>query len=201
MLSSARNAALPSASRLPSTMPTTPLPAGALKPRTGASSILRSAAAATMAAASGCSLPRSALAAKRSTCVSSKPDAATTATTFGLPSVSVPVLSITKVSIFSIRSKASAFLIRTPAWAPRPTPTMIDIGVARPSAQGQAMISTLTAATSPKAKRGSGPNIAQDAKAMSATAITVGTNQPATWSASRWIGARLRCAVATICTI
>ena len=32
--------------------------------------------------------------------------------------------------------------------APRPTPTMIDIGVARPSAQGQAMISTLTAATS-----------------------------------------------------
>jgi hypothetical protein len=31
----------------------------------------------------------------------------------------------------------------------RPTPTMIDIGVARPSAQGQAMISTETAATSP----------------------------------------------------
>ena len=57
---------------------------------------------------------------------------------------------------------------------------MIDIGVASPSAQGQAMISTLTAATSPKAKRGSGPNVAQAAKAMSATAITVGTNQPAT---------------------
>ena len=33
--------------------------------------------------------------------------------------------------------------------APRPTPTMIDIGVARPSAQGQAMISTATAATRP----------------------------------------------------
>ncbi len=78
---------------------------------------------------------------------------------------------------------------------------MIDIGVARPSAQGQAMISTLTAATSPKAKRGSGPNVAQDAKAMSATAITVGTNHEATRSASRWIGARLLCAVATICTI
>ena len=78
---------------------------------------------------------------------------------------------------------------------------MIDIGVARPSAQGQAMISTLTAATSPKAKRGSGPNVAQAAKAMSATAITAGTNQPATRSASRWIGARLRCALATICTI
>ena len=32
-------------------------------------------------------------------------------------------------------------------------------------------------------------------------AITAGTNQPDTWSASRWIGARLRCASATICTI
>ena len=31
--------------------------------------------------------------------------------------------------------------------APRPTPTMIDIGVASPSAHGQAMISTATAAT------------------------------------------------------
>ena len=34
-----------------------------------------------------------------------------------------------------------------------------------------------------------------------ATKITNGTNQPATWSASRWIGARLRWALATIWTI
>ncbi len=67
--------------------------------------------------------------------------------TAGRPSVRVPVLSNTRVSIFSKRSRASAFLISTPAWAPRPTPTMIDMGVARPSAQGQAMISTETAAT------------------------------------------------------
>ena len=71
------------------------------------------------------------------------------AVTAGLPSVSVPVLSTTSVSTFSMRSSASAFLISTPACAPRPTPTMIDIGVARPSAHGQAMISTATAATSP----------------------------------------------------
>ena len=63
------------------------------------------------------------------------------------PSVSVPVLSTTSVSTFSMRSSASALRISTPACAPRPTPTMIDIGVARPSAHGQAMISTLTAAT------------------------------------------------------
>ena len=83
----------------------------------------------------------------------------------GLPSVSVPVLSTTSVSTFSNRSSASAFLISTPDCAPRPTPTMIDIGVASPSAHGQAMISTETAATRPKAKRGSGPNIAQATKA------------------------------------
>ena len=70
------------------------------------------------------------------------------AVTRGLPSVSVPVLSTTSVSTFSSRSSASAERISTPAWAPLPTPTMIDIGVARPSAQGQAMISTETAAIS-----------------------------------------------------
>ena len=75
---------------------------------------------------------------------------------------------------------------------------MIDIGVASPSAQGQAMISTVTAATSAKVKRGSGPNIIQAANANSAAAITAGTNQPATRSASRWIGARERCAFATM---
>ena len=67
----------------------------------------------------------------------------------GLPSVKVPVLSTTSVSTLSKRSSASAFLISTPARAPRPTPTMIDIGVASPSAQGQAMISTDTAASRP----------------------------------------------------
>ena len=56
--------------------------------------------------------------------------------TRGLPSVRVPVLSTTRVSTFSSRSSASAFLISTPAWAPRPTPTMIDIGVAEPEGAG-----------------------------------------------------------------
>ena len=75
---------------------------------------------------------------------------------------------------------------------------MIDIGVARPSAQGQAMMRTLTAATSPNASLGSGPQIAQAMNASTATTMTRGTNQPETWSASRWIGARLRWASATI---
>ena len=53
-----------------------------------------------------------------------------------------------------------------------------------PSAQGQATMSTLTAATSPNEKRGSGPYTAHAANAAIATTMTAGTNQPATWSAS-----------------
>ena len=130
------------------------------------------------------------------------PAAGTIAVTAGLPSVSVPVLSTTSVSTFSIRSSASAFLISTPACAPRPTPTMIDIGVASPSAQGQAMISTDDGgdeAVGEAAARA--PRSPRRRRRATATAITAGTNQPETWSASRWIGARLRCASATICTI
>jgi hypothetical protein len=52
---------------------------------------------------------------------------------------------------------------------------MIDIGVARPRAQGQAMISTATALTKAFAKRGCGPNMAQTANVKTATAITAGT--------------------------
>ena len=131
-------------------MPTTPLPVGELKPRTSGSSMPRSAAAATMACASGCSLRLlDAGGEAQHVLLVEAVRRRSTATTFGLPSVSVPVLSITSVSTFSMRSSASAFLISTPACAPRPTPTMIDIGVASPSAQGQAMISTVTAATRP----------------------------------------------------
>ena len=111
--------------------------------------------------------------------------------------MSVPVLSTTSVSTASNRSSASASRTSIPARAPLPTPTMIDIGVARPSAQGQAMISTDTAATSPKASLGSGPNSAHARKASAATRTTSGTNQPATRSARRCAGARLRWAFAT----
>ena len=146
--SSVKKFSLPSATRFSPTVPRIPLPAGALKSVIGRASILRSAAAATIAAANGCSLARSTLAASWRRVRSSNPCAGVIATTFGLPSVSVPVLSTTSVSTVSMRSRTSASLINMPNEAARPTPTMIDIGVARPSAQGQAMIRTLTAATS-----------------------------------------------------
>jgi hypothetical protein len=88
-----------------------------------------------------------------------------------------------------------------PALAPAPTPTMIDIGVARPNAQGQAMMRTATEATRACARRGSGPTFAQIAKVRTETASTAGTNQAATRSASRWMGARLLWASATMRTM
>ena len=45
-----------------------------------------------------------------------------------------------------VGSSTSGPLIRMPSWAPRPVPTISAVGVARPSAHGQAMISTATAA-------------------------------------------------------
>ena len=101
-----------------------------------------------MAMASGCSLARSTLASFCSTSSLGKPGAGSMCTTFGRPSVRVPVLSTTSVSTFSIFSSASASRISTPCCAPLPTPTMIDIGVARPKAQGQAMMRTATAVMS-----------------------------------------------------
>ena len=78
---------------------------------------------------------------------------------------------------------------------------MIDIGVARPSVQGQAMISTATALTNANPNEGAGPNAIQKPKVTNATNTTAGTKYPATTSARCCIGARLRCAAATIWTI
>src|SRR2546429_160867 len=130
-------------------------------------------AALTIARASGCSLEFSTLAASPSNLSFPNPPPSKTLTAFtsGLPSVSVPVLSTTSVSTLARVSSASAFRTSTPACAPRPTATIIDIGVASPSAQGQAMIKTDTGATSAWAKRGSGPKNIQPAKDQKSTRL------------------------------
>ena len=69
-------------------------------------------------------------------------------TTCGRPTVSVPVLSNATTSIARATSSACALLIRIPRDAPRPVPTMIAVGVARPSAQGHAMMRMATNALS-----------------------------------------------------
>ena len=86
-----------------------------------------------------------------------------------------------------------------PAFAPSPTPTISAVGVARPSAHGQAITSTAVAriraaAQSPESK----PFATSVTAAMASTA---GTNRADTRSASRWTGAFEPCAAATCRTI
>jgi hypothetical protein len=97
--------------------------------------------------ASGCSEDRSADATRPNRSAPSNPSVGTTSVSAGRPWVIVPVLSNTMASSRWAVSSASAERIRIPDWAPLPVPTMIDYGVSSPSAHGQAMIRTATAAT------------------------------------------------------
>ncbi len=62
-----------------------------------------------------------------------------------------------------------------PCWAPFPVPTMIEMGVASPRAQGQAMMSTATADVRPKIRAGSGPKSNHTTKVPMAMKTTAGT--------------------------
>jgi hypothetical protein len=59
--------------------------------------------------------------------------------TWGVPEVSVPVLSNTTVVIDDIFSRTSPPFIRIPYDAAIPVPTITAVGVARPRAHGQAI--------------------------------------------------------------
>src|SRR3546814_3826819 len=95
---------------------------------------------------------------------------------------------MTVSSLWSV-SIASAERMRMPGVAPLPVPTMIDSGVARPRAHGQAMMRTATAATSAIVRAGAGPATNQMTKVQVAITMTAGTHQLETRSARRWIGA------------
>jgi len=111
--------------------------------------------------------------------------------TVGCPVVIVPVLSNTTVVSLPACCKASPFLIRIPCSAARPTPTIIEMGVARPNAQGHAITKTVIAETIAKLKRGSGPNIVQTTKLIREMMTTTGTKIPATLSTKRPISGLL----------
>ena len=100
-----------------------------------------------MAPARGCSLPRSRLAASAQHSVLGPSRQGLKAARRGLPSVSVPVLSTSKRVHFAENLQGLGVADQHAWLAPRPVPTMIDMGVASPKAQGQAMISTATALT------------------------------------------------------
>ena len=75
-----------------------------------------------------------------------------------------PVLSTTIVSTRLQRLEGTRVLEEDAHRGAAATPTMIDMGVARPSAHGHAMMRTATAFTSAWARRGSGPARAQTTK-------------------------------------
>ena len=79
--------------------------------------------------------------------------------------------------------------------AATPVPAMMAVGVARPSAQGQAMTSTATAFSSPACHcPASRP---QPSSVSKASPMTTGTKTALTWSTRRWIGAFLAWADST----
>ena len=169
------SARLPSAAGLFSTMPRTPFPVTLSKLATSAVAMPRASAPLTIAAPADARCRARGW--RRAQHVSSSVNRGRLRPSrdAAFPSVSVPVLSTTSVSTLRSTSIASAFRNRTPIVAPFPVATMIDIGVARPSAHGHAMISTATALTSACAIRGSGPTNAQTTNVTIAAAITAGT--------------------------
>ena len=179
-----------------------PRPGSASISLAGCATTPRESAARTTAWASGCSDARSTDAAIARSSRSFVPAAGTTSVTSGRPVVMVPVLSSTTVVICPARSRISPPRMRIPRSAPRPVPTRIAVGVARPIAQGQAMIITATKATSAGAKRSPGGSRSnQMTNVAMARLITTGVKYPEITSASLAIGARLACASCTIRTI
>ena len=99
------------------------------------------------------------------------------------PVVRVPVLSRTTVSIDRVDSSASGPETRMPSWDPRPDETARAVGVARPKAQGQAIMSTVSAACSPAAQ--SPVTKPQISRVIAAMPKTIGTNTAEIRSAKR----------------
>src|SRR3989344_3422420 len=151
----------------------------------------------SMACASGCSDLFSRLAARDNTSFSSSAELSTAqSVTSGCPLVIVPVLSNTTAVTLLKSSRLSASLIKTPFSAPLPTPTIIAVGVASPSAQGQAITSTPTNDTKPYESACEKPKYCVPTKSHKASETTeststIGTNTAEILSARAWMGARL----------
>ncbi len=116
----------------------------------------------------------------------------------GRPSVRVPVLSKATTCVPASTCNATPFLNRTPSSAALPVPTMIETGVAKPIAQGQAMISTATALTTARPSAGRVPNANQARNVSAATPSTTGTKTATTLSSNAWMGSLAPCAACTM---
>ena len=155
--------------------PSSPRPASSRKLVGSATPCVDTPSARTIAPAKGCD-ERSSRAVKIvAKEVSFSAEHQRMAFTSGRPSVIVPVLSKTKVSTWPAASSASALRTKSPSSAPRPIPTMIAVGVASPRAQGQAMMSTVTAATKPCSQPSTGLRKPHATKVKTAIRTITGT--------------------------
>ena len=127
---------LPANISFPFTVPLRPFPGKALKMDTSSQMIFLLSAYEITAFASGCSLffSRDAAALRSSFSVISP--FGIMSVTLGSPFVIVPVLSSATICILPVSSRDAAVLKRIPFFAPRPLPTIIATGVARPKAHG-----------------------------------------------------------------
>ena len=153
-----------------------------------------------MAAASGCSDGFSSDAAAESSVLSSIFSAHSTSVTRGLPSVTVPVLSSTTVSMRPISSRLAADFTSTPCSAALPVATVMATGVASPSAQGQEITSTAMP-TLRQNRTPMPPTVAHSTAAITAMEMTTGTNTALILSARRLMGALPLAACSISCTI
>ena len=187
---SSMNARLPTATCRPSTSPQMPRPTAACTCVAAGTASPRSAAACSKAFARACSLAASTAATSRSTASGESAEAGSCwpslplAASCGFPSVRVPVLSKITVSATARACIAADERARIPERAPRPTATVIESGVARPSPHGQAITSTLTADTIPIESPCSPPNTSQPTSVINAASTTAGTTRAEMRSAS-----------------
>src|SRR5699024_1040452 len=89
--------------------------------------------------------------------------------------VTVPVLSKTVVSTSCVRSKCSPPLNEIPFSAARPVPTIIEVGVVRPNAHGQAITNTAILAVNASSNSPGVTNVIQTINVSTAIPTTIGT--------------------------
>ena len=157
-----------------------------------------SPAYAAIARAIGCSERDSTEAAARTKAVAASASnwGAWVAVTDMSPVVRVPVLSKTTAVSERVSSRTRGPRMRTPICAPRPTPTMIASGVARPRAHGHEMMRTATAAETARAE--SPVARSHTTKVAIAKAMTMGTKMAEMRSARRCTCALPVCASSTM---
>ena len=113
----------------------------------------------------------------------------------------MPVLSKTTVLIACVPSMCSPPLNRMPFSAAFPVPTIIEVGVAKPNAQGQAITNTAIAATKAGSNCPGWTNEIHIINVKIAIPTTIGTKYPEIISASLCIGALEPCASSTTLTM